>query len=242
VKDSWRGDLAVRDMAEIETHVQGLRHSICGRGGFAAMCHTSPLSWILAYTDLRTYGELSAGWTAISAHDCSSSAPRPSGFECGSGFSRGPYSCTFRQLAEEYTSILRDFCHEVVKGIQSRSFSTADGSGDYGQMSQLFHSGTPVHRLLTDLNFVVNCPRIVALFLSHAVLWDRRHDSRFEMEGYFKSICTRMVEEGLDIGGSIDQFVWILITAPKSRQIDCIERTFLLARLLRVHGRLLGHL
>lgn len=141
----------------------------------------------------------------------------------------------------EYTGSLRDFFHEAARRVQCQIFSTTDGGAENVPTSRHFYHGTPLHQVLTDPNCLVNCPRIAVLFLLHAIYWDHRQNSRSVVDHYFKNIHLRIMEEGLN-GGSVDHLLWSLITAPSTHQIDGLERSFLLARLLRIHARLSGHL
>jgi hypothetical protein len=237
------GNPSPEQQQELDTHIQGLRILLHGRGGFASLCSGSPLSWILAYTDIRAFGEISAGWTTISAHGSLPLAPRLAVFENGSDSTSGNYIYPFQWLVEEYAGALQNFFHEAVRRRnQTRVLSESDDGGGSLSISRIFSNGTPVHRLLTDPNCVVNNPRIAVLLLLHSILWDHRDTLQSAFDYYFKIIRIRMVDEGLDSGGSIDQFIWILITNPTSKRIECMERVFLLARLLRIHFKLSKHL
>ena len=91
---------------------------------------------------------------------------------------------------------------------------------------------------MTAPSSVVTLSHVVVLLLLNLVLWDHRA-CLSELSGvYFTQIRHAMVDQGLDLGGSVDQLVWVFMTQVNSRQVRDAERLWVLVRLLYVHERL----
>jgi hypothetical protein len=239
-----RDRLTVEEKNEVAFHIRGLRNLIIARGGFPEFIRQSTVQWIVTWFDLTTWGALSVGWTPLSDHYSTLSLDLYSPLYIpGPRSSRmvTPHPSDIQTLGLEYVAAFGNFHREALR--REHSLRTAQNTHSTFNNSNfiqvLFRRGTLMHHVLTTASCIVSVPAAAALLLLNLLLWDRRSFTLQSNLCFFKQLRMSMVEEGIDLGGSVDLLIWVLMTERGSQhKVRDPERIWLLARLLHVYNHL----
>ena len=225
--------------SEVRTHLMGLRQLINARGGFPAIANCTTISWIVHWVDILSSGQLSASSTPLSVH-----AFEQSQTSRGSNYAAAHSAhvldiVDFCGLIEEYVGAYRDFFWEAhARSVLSRHNSNSCLMTKCVPIHCNFEHATIFGRFLNDRDCGMGVGRIVALLYLNILLWDYRPSSSLAIHRYFNRLKHALSGQGLDLGGSLELFLWVLITDLEKRNVESPERVWLLARLLFVHARL----
>ena len=191
--------------------------------------------------DILSAGELSAGLTPLSIHALQAPAPlRIYGNESAAAqASLFPNGNDFYMYAEELIGAYGNFYREAQnRAAGSLAASSALPETPEMPVYRLFRNGTPINRLLTDPACRVTASPIVVALLLNIILWDYRAWSATTICHFLGRIRVAMLEEGLDVSGTLELFLLVLVTDRMKRKIEGLQRLWLLTRLLRVVNRL----
>ena len=150
-----------------------------------------------------------------------------------------PVQADRRSLAREFVGMYENFYHAALKRTgKQTSMISGTGAGKGITYAHFFRPGTPIYRLLTDSTCSVSLPRVVALIYLNIIVWDCESDPEVKPVTFVERVRFGMVEQGLDLAGSLELLVWLLMTDPVTRNVAEPERLWLLSRLLRCETQL----
>ena len=243
--------------AVLKVHLQRLRMLIIARGGFIDLLKDPAMNWIITWyfpkgddntsnqmltrrrMDIVNAGELSAGLTPLSCHAFHNENSGPRIWQGTHHDMMIPSESENRSLAKEFIGAYRNFHFAAQRRAATSSIATFNTAHEPSlPYCLLLRPGTPTNRLLTDPASSIALDRVVTLLYLNIIIWDCHSAPGVKASDFINRLRVGMLEQGLDVSGSLELLLWLLMTDPIDHNIAEPERLRLLARLLRVEKRL----